>query len=626
MLQDIRKNAQGTVAKIIVGLIVISFSIFGIESLLFSSGSGSVAEVNGEPISPQEVQQLVTTQQRQLMAAMGDNLDPALLDSQRLTGIAVQTLIQQKLMQQSAEHLNLAVSDEVVGLLITSMPQFQRDGQFDETVYRSILGSAGFSPQFFQQSVKNDLVVNQLRSGLVGSEFITGAEVSVAAVGAAEQRDIRYLRVSFDDYRAEAEIDEQAVGDYYTAHPDEFMTPESVVLEYVELTPELFFEPVDEQDVLAEYELTLQDYQYATERRVSHILFEQKDDESDPEFLARIADVKVSLDAGGDFAALAREHSDDIGSASFGGDLGLTQGDTFPAEMEEAIESLAVNVASDAVETDAGTHLILVTELREGEAPSLAELRMELEQSIQERGARATLVRKVDELKNRIFNATDLAEPAAELDLELKVSEAVTREQAGGLFANTGLLAQAFSTDVLNEGYNSEVVELAGDRHVALRLKVHNQPELRPLEAVRDGIATSIALEQARERVNLQAMNALVSLRDGQSVESFANEHDLDWQVELAAQRDSATAPPQMLRRAFQLPPPASGDSVFEYVMTAEGDALVFEVARVSPGNSDSLVPEQKLALRRQLGRESTDMLDQQYVQGLRAEADITGL
>ena len=93
MLQDIRQNVKGPAAKIIVGLIVIAFSLFGIESILVGSGGSGVAEVNGEEISPLELQQAVTTQQRRLIAMMGDQLDPALLDDQRLSQQALQGLI-----------------------------------------------------------------------------------------------------------------------------------------------------------------------------------------------------------------------------------------------------------------------------------------------------------------------------------------------------------------------------------------------------------------------------------------------------------------------------------------------------------------------------------------------------
>ena len=197
---------------------------------------------------------------------------------------------------------------------------------------------------------------------------------------------------------------------YYDENQDRFMTAESVELDYVELRAEDFFEDVAEEDIQAEYDLTLQDYQYATERRVSHILFEDSD-------AARIAEAQAELESGADFAEIAKRFSDDVGSAGFGGDLGFTSGDAFPEEMEEAIEQLAVNAVSGPVETDAGTHLLLVTEIREGEAPPLESMRAQLERQVQERDAAAKLVRAVEQLRDLSFNAETLDAPAQELGL-----------------------------------------------------------------------------------------------------------------------------------------------------------------------------------------------------------------
>ena len=138
MLQDIRQNIQGTAAKIIVGLIVISFSIFGIESILLGGGGGGVAEVNGEEISPVELQQAVNTAKRRLIGMMGDNVDPAMLDDERLTPQALEGLIARKLELQSAEELGLAVSEREVGAIIGGMEQFQIDGKFSPEMYTSV--------------------------------------------------------------------------------------------------------------------------------------------------------------------------------------------------------------------------------------------------------------------------------------------------------------------------------------------------------------------------------------------------------------------------------------------------------------------------------------------------------
>lgn len=624
MLQDIRQNVQGTAAKVVVWVIVVSFALFGIESILLGGGSSGVAEVNGEEISPVEVQQVVNTQQRQLIAMLGENIDPALLDDQRLSSQALQSIISRRLLTQSADDLNLSVSEAEVGRIISGMEQFEINGQFSPDLYKSTLAQAGYTPGSFKQALKEDVVVNQLRSGLAGSEFATPAERDLAARIIAEQRDVRYLTIPLTTVEASVDISDAEVAEYYQANEADFYSPESVTLDYVELRAEDFVAPVDDEELLAMYDQEKNSYQYQTENRVSHILLTQGDDESDEAYAGRIAEVESALADGGDFASLAETYSDDIGSASSGGDLGYSAGDAFPEAMETAIAELAVDTVSAPVETDAGTHFILVTERRDGEPPTFAEMRPELEQRVQQREAQATLLSKVEALRDLAFNAPNLKAPAGELGLEIATSEPVTRSQAEGLFANPSLLAAAFSEDVLELGHNSEVVELAPDHFVAVHLNTHRTPELQPLEAVREQIVAALRDQHAREAVAATAEQAVAQLRGGASVEEVAAQLGFEWQVEIGAQRDSAMLDPALRDAAFSLRAPESDQSVADYTMTAAGDAIVFDVSRVAPGQYAALPPGRKSRINQLIGGERGTLVQNEYQRSLRQRADIT--
>jgi peptidyl-prolyl cis-trans isomerase D len=626
MLQNIRQNIHGTGAKIIIFIIVAAFALFGVESILLGGGGGGVAEVNGEQITPQELQQAVNNSKRRLIAMMGDNLDPAMLDDQRLSAQALEALIGRKLMIQTAEEMGLAVSERQIGTMIGTMEQFQLDGNFSPEVYRSVLSSAGYTPAYFKQSLEQDIVLGQLRTGLSGSEFATRAELNLNARISGEQRDLRYLTIPLSRYQTDVQVSDEQIASYYEANQEAFRSEEAVELEYIELRTEDFRQPVDEDVLLEAYELELQASQYQEENRVSHILFEQNADESDEAFAARIADAREQLAAGSAFADVARELSDDIGSAPFGGDLGFSSGDTFPAPMEEAIAALALNAVSEPVVTEAGTHLLLVTERRAGEPPSLEEMRPQLEERIALEEARVVLLRTAENLKDLAFNAEDLAGPAGELELDLQTSELVTRNQAEGLFANPSLLAAAFTDDVLNGGYNSDVVELSGDHYVVLRVKRHYPAEIRPLAAVRDAIVARISDETARAAVEREARRAVAVLREGASVEEVALESGFEWQVELGADRRNLSVPPELLQRAFSLPAVAEGESTIDYVLTPGGDARVFELARVTAGELDALPEPEQVVLQRQVSGEYGQLLDTEFQQGLRASADITVL
>ena len=626
MLQDIRSNIQGTMAKIIIGLIVISFSIFGIESILLGGGGSGVAEVNGEDISGVEVQQAVNTQKRQLIAMMGDSIDPAMLDDDLLAAQALEGIINRRLLTQSADSMRLVVSERELGTVVAGMEQFQLDGQFSPEVYKSVLASAGYTPASFRQGLAQDLVLNQVSSGLAGSDFATPKELALTATVSAEQRDVRYLTLPVAEFRQDVEVSDAQIEQWYTANEAAYMTEESVDLEYIELQVDDFREPVAEDVLREQFEMTRDEYQYQTENRVSHILFEQGDDESDDAFQGRVAAAQQALADGRDFAELAGEISADIGSAAGGGDLGFSSGDAFPPEMEEAIAALEPGDVSEPVTTDAGVHLILLTERRAGESISFEELRPELEQTIQLSEARVTLLRTVENLRDLIFNAEDLAGPAEELALTIGSAEGVTREQAEGLFTNPRLIAAAYSDDVLKQGHNSEVIELSPDHFVALRVKRYNEPALRPLDEVRNEIVTAITEQFAREAAEAEVRRAMTAIVSGDAtLESFAVENGYEWQVEIGADRRNVNLPEAVLRRAFALAAPTD-KPVLDSVTTASGDIQLLELVRVSEGELESLSEVQRGVLARQVGGEYGTLIRQEYQSGLREAAEITVL
>ena len=627
MLQDIRQSTRGTAAKVIIGLIVISFALFGIESILLGGGGGSMAEVNGEEISEFEVQQAINNQKRQLISMLGDNLDPAMLDDDRLRGQAVQTIINRKLLTQSAAEMELAVSEREVGAVIGGMEQFYIDGQFSSEMYKSVLANAGFTPASFKQGLVEDLLLNQMRSGLAGSDFATATELATTARVTAELRDVRYLTLPLAAFRTDVQVTEEEIAAYYEANQSEFLSEETVELDYIELHVDDFREPVSEEQLIEEFELVKSDYEYQTENRVSHILFEQAAEESEEALLARVEAARAALQEGRPFAEVATEMSDDIGSSAAGGDLGYSAGDAFPAEMEEAIAALSVDQVSEPVTTDAGVHLILLTDRREGKAITLDDIRMELQDKIQLSAARGEILLTVENLRDQVFNAADLAGPAQELGLTVTSSEPISRAGGEGVFANQGVIAAAFSEDVLELGHNSEVVEISNEHFVALRVRQRNEAQTQPLAAVRAGIAQALTEAAARANAAAAAEAAVLAVRAGQSVEAYALANDFEWQVELAASRRNAMLPPQLLQRVFQLPAPAEGEgSRVDYVATASGDMLVFELSRVSAGDFAALPEREQNMLRGQLAAESGSLVQQEFQQGLYQRADISVL
>ena len=623
MLQDIRKHVQGTAAKIVVGLIVISFSFFGIESILVGGGGNEIAEVNGEPIYPQQLQQALDTQKRRLISMMGDNLDPSMLDDERLGQQALEALINRELLMQSARDMGLVISDPEIGAVVASMEQFQVDGVFSPEVYRSVLSSAGYTPSYFKVSLSDDMLAGQLRSGIAGSEFVTQAELETNTQVISELRDLRFFSIPRENFSTASQITEDQIEAYYNAHQDSFRTPESVDLDYLELTLKQFRQPVEESAVREAYELAKQDASFQSQNRVSHILFEEG---AQDDLTRRIALAQTELDSGVAFAEVAKEFSDDIGSADKGGDLGYTSGDTFPESMETVIAQLEPGVVSAPVTTDAGTHLILVTERKAGEVISLKEMRKQLSDTIQADEARIVLLRTVESLKDLSFNAEDLGYPAKELGLTVKQANAVTRTQNKGLFSNLVLVEAAFSEEVLEAGNNSEVLELPGNKFVVVSVRRYNEPDVKPLAAIRAEVLAAVVEETTRTAVVAEAAQVLKQLRAGVPLAQLTESQGYQMQVELGVNRRNTIVMSEVLRRVFELPAPGAESLSADYVLAPNGDAVVVELLQVDTGDYGSLPDAEQAQLQQALSGEFSGLIDNEFQRGLRERAKITVL
>lgn len=621
MLQDIRKNAQGTVAKIIVGLIVVAFAFFGIESILLGGGDNSIAEINGEGISEFDLQQAINNQKRSLLSVMGDSVDPALLDDDRIRPMAMESLVQRTLLRQTAEELSLGVSEREIGSTVASMEAFQDNGVFSPELYRVTLANAGYTPSLFKASLHDDLLVAQIGTGLAGSEFVTPSELAASVAVVTEQRDLRYLTIPRDAFEDVAAPTDDEVQAWYDEHTDLYMTDETVDLEYIELTPEDFRRPVDEAAIVEAFEAIAATAGSGARSRVSHILFTGDGELSLAEGLAR---AQQELAAGTSFADVAKMLSDDAGSAGSGGDLGYTSGDAFPEEMEAAIGELAVGVVSDPIETDAGTHLILVTERTEGEAPVLDdELRAQLREQLELQEARAELLLVVEDLKDLAFNAEDLSGPAEELGLSVERADGVSRLRGAGVFQQQALRTAAFSDEVLQTGHNSDVIELAGETFVTLRVLQYHEPQLRPLEEVRATIEAALLEQATHEALRQEAERILAELRAGRAIDALAAETGYAWQVEIAAQRRNLTMPPEVLNRAFELPAPEEGGAVSDIAFTSAGDAVIVELFRVTPGSVETLPEAERRQLTRGLAGQTGGLLNAELQSAIRGRAEV---
>ena len=621
MLQGMREGARSPWILVIIGLIVLSFVLTGAESLTFNGSQSGAAEVNGEEISLNELQFAIERQRRQLSELYGDQIDPSFLDDDLLRPSVLNGLIEQALLSDYAASLEIASSPKAVGRAITSNPAFQLDGGFSAEYYRDILRSNGLTNSQYRADQENLDRLQKLQSFVSEAAFVTPMETQASINVAAERRDVRYLVVDDTALAVEGATSDEAVSAYYEANIDQFAQPERVIASYILLTPEMYTQPVDPAEVAAQLADALAEYDSKAESEVAHILITQMEDEDSAGYQARIDAVSARLSNGDDFASIAQELSDDIGSASLGGDLGYTDGSVFPDAMEVAIDALAIGQVSDAVETDAGTHFILLKQRTAAAQVSDEVLRAEIEDNLRSAQSQRDLLLAVDNLRDAVFTADDLVSAAGELGVAVNTSAPFSRDAGEGVFDEVALREAAFADDVFIENNNSDVIELSGSRFVALRVNERLPEGSKPLQEVRSDIIATLE-RQARE-TELEGLVADVNaaLAAGESLESIAENKGLEWRVELAATRQNTLLPPEVLQAAFAKQA-SDTNSVSAIGVTSGGYALV-QLARVTAGSADTLLSSERQALVDEVQQVQGDLLFTEFLADLRRRGTV---
>ena len=621
MLQGMREGARSPWILVIIGLIVLSFVLTGAESLTFNGSQSGAAEVNGEEISLNELQFAIERQRRQLSELYGDQIDPSFLDDDLLRPSVLNGLIEQALLSDYAASLEISASPKAVGRAITSNPAFQLDGGFSAEYYRDILRSNGLTNSQYRADQENLDRLQKLQSFVSEAAFVTPMETQASINVAAERRDVRYLVVDDTTLAVEGATSDGAVSAYYDSNVEQFAQPERVIASYVLLTPEMYTQPVDPAEVAAQLADALAEYDSKAESEVAHILITQMDDEDAAGYQTRIDAVSARLASGDDFAVIAQELSDDIGSASLGGDLGYTDGSVFPDAMEDAIDALAIGEVSDAVETDAGTHFILLKQRTAAAQVSDEVLRAEIEDNLRSAQSQRDLLLAVDNLRDAVFTADDLVSAAGALGVAVNTSAPFSRDAGEGIFDEVALREAAFADDVFIEDNNSDVIELSGSRFVALRVNERLPEGSKPLQEVRGDIIATLE-RQARE-AELEGLVADVNaaLAAGESLESIAEEKDLEWRVELAATRQNTLLPPEVLQAAFAKQ--ASDTNSVSAIGVPSGGYALVQLARVTAGSADTLLTSERQALVDEVQQVQGDLLFTEFLADLRRRGTV---
>ena len=616
MLDSFRHNMKGIAFGIVI-LIAIVFAFSGIGSLsMSSSGADTAVTVNGEKVTELSVLRAISSEKRRILSE-NEGLDASLLEDELIRPQVVEQLIGRRLLSQAAKSAGMGVSSRTTSKLLLSTPAFlSDDGRFDQDLYLYTIRAQGYTSGTFLEMLKDDLLIEQYVRGFVASGFVTASELDLIASITEQQRDYYYLTLPLQPEVDAVELSDEQIAAYYDANKQRYQAPEQVIVDYIELNPELFSatQNVAEEQVRARYEEQRESLESTTSRQAAHILLTQPSDEL-------LAEINEKLAVGETFEALAKEYSEDVGSADFGGDLGYTSGDTFPESFETALAALQTGEVSAPVETDSGTHLIKLLDIQEQIVDFDSE-RPRIEQELIAELTDVWLVEKLAKLKELSYNAENLAEIAADLELTAQVSEPFTRAGGTGISADPAVLKAAFSSEVLEDSYASEVLELGNDRYVVVKLNKSIPARQKDITEVQDAVVASLTDQLARASLAARGAELLARVDAGENVEAVAKDEDLDWQVVLDAKRSTGGINNEIKRFAFQLPATATEDLI-ESFYSRSGDFVVVALTNVEAGDSSKLSKEQKVSLS-YAGVSSSGGRELQAVQkSLREGADI---
>ena len=568
MLQDIRENAQGTIAKIIIGLLIVSLSIWGMDAIIGGfSGEPEVATVNGEDITEREFLRLVQMESQRRLSRM-ETPDPSLLNDDQIRREVLESLIQQQVLIQDADSQGLALTDADIDALITQMPQFQVDGQFNRDRFVSTVRNMGMGVREFREAMRKQYVVNQIRAGIVQSGVAADENVAQLLRIQNQTRDFRVVTVPESAVADEVEVTDEDVESFYQANSSAFQQPEQVDAAYITLSLGALADTIEisDEELQTYYEQRASELA-REERRAAHILIE--DGENADETMAKI---QQELADGASFADLAQEYSVDTVSAREGGDLGFAGRGVYDQAFEQALFALEEGEVSEPVETSFGVHLIKLQEVRRSDVPALADIADQLRNELARDRAEERFAEYRTKLADSAYSADDLAGPAEELGLEVREAKGITRDGGMAPFDHQGLVRQLFSADVVEDGYNTELIDVGDNVSVVARVREYREAQQLPLEQVAGDVRARLLAERTQAALRDRAEAIIAGLEAGQSLEELV---EGEWVSYEAASRNNQEAGADVMGTVFSLARPAEGEASYGHAVTPSRAAIV---------------------------------------------------
>ncbi|MFK5914789.1 MAG: SurA N-terminal domain-containing protein [Woeseiaceae bacterium] len=623
MLQAIRNNAQGVFVWIVVGLIVVSFALFGLGSYLSGASKVVAASVNGVEIDSRALTRAYQNYQERLRSMFGESFNPELLGGVKKLKIEVlQGLISEEVLNQMLTEEGYQASASQVFEQLQQYKAFQEAGVFSPKRYKEVLSLQGINGQAFENDLSRGIASQQLRTAISSSAFLTSQEQETISSLQNQKRDIGYFDVSNKVYRKAVKVTDENIQSYYEKNGQQFLTQEKIQLEFIELKMD---DVAANQEVSAE--MVKEQYQISPESYMSS---------DDAATKKKMESLRKQIKQGADFATLAKLNSHDKASAEQGGDLGyLTRG--VEENFDKIVFSMKKGELSEVIKSKNGYQLIQLDDIREGDPEerkvrhilikpeiklkSLASVKKTIEQELKYKLAAKVFFDDADQMNNLSYETPDSLEPVADaLGIKVQTSKLMTRRGVAGLLSNPKVLKAAFSNEVLKEGRNSEVLEISDSHLVVVRVKQHQTAEVKKLNIVKPQIERLLVQQEASKKVDTVSSDILNRLKNNESLESLKLAYPnvkwtkVGWVNRVADKKSKLSS---VIRdKAFVLAKPESA-TIWDKVSISGGDQAVIGLFKVEKGIADK---NNEKELSTMMGNADYET----FIQHLKSQADIS--
>jgi peptidyl-prolyl cis-trans isomerase D len=604
MLQTIRDKTSGIVATLFLGAVALVFIFWGAHGLVdFNMGPKTyAAKVDGERIPTETVRRAWQQRQSQLQQMLRDELPPDMVKSQQAS--LLDQFVQASLLKQRASRYGYHVSDQQLADRVMQYPQFQVDGKFSKDRYNAVVRSSGLTESQFEAELQSDLLIDQLRNAVIESAFVVPYELDRRYAMEKQEREIDYALIAASSFEASTSITDEQVKKWYDENPDKYLLPETVNLQYIELTREHAESGIQVTEAaLKEYYEQVKDRFTSQERRHGrHILITVGDGVDDAAAKKKAEELTAQAKAGADFAQLAKENSKDPGSAQQGGDLGWAQRGMFVGPFEDALFAMSVGEIRGPVKSDFGYHVMKLDEVEAGHVKTFEEAHAEVEADFRKDRAQNIFYDESQKLADQAFSAlTELDSVGKTMNLPVKTVTGFTREGGGEFGGEPSVIEAAFSDDVLERRQNSPLVTIGEDRALVLRVTDHKAAEPRPLESVSAQIREQLKTQRMREAAAAQGAFAMARLQKGEPWASVATALKLTAVGKRFMTRQDNVAPPAIVRSAFLAPNTEISEAkpYFGGVTTDDGNYAVYAVTQVRNADPSKEAATEKATRKR---------------------------